>query len=82
MLLTNEQISDIIRTSKLFRMVYKNSMTNKIVPTEEFGPEEFEPARELEIAKLETLKLLTDALRARLVDLLRAQEQTVKQCLS
>jgi DNA-binding transcriptional ArsR family regulator len=55
-------------------MVYKNNMIDKTETSEKF-----EPARELHIGKLETLKIVSDALRARLLDLLRAQEQTVKQ---
>lgn len=38
-----------------------------------------EPANELEITSLETLKVLSDPLRARIVDLLRGSAQTVKQ---
>jgi DNA-binding transcriptional ArsR family regulator len=40
---------------------------------------EFEPAKELTVTSLETLKVLSDALRSRILDLLRAESQTVKQ---
>ncbi len=60
-------------------MVYKSNMTNEIRTAKIEMTEKFEPARELHIAKLETLKIVSDALRARLLDLLRAQERTVKQ---
>lgn len=42
-------------------------------------PGRFEPEDNLTITSLETLKALSDALRARIVDLLRADVHTVKQ---
>jgi len=47
--------------------------------TKENQPEEFVPAKELTVTSLETLKVVSDALRSRLLDLLRAEAQTVKQ---
>lgn len=41
--------------------------------------ESFEPAGELHITDIEVLKVLSDPLRARILDLARAQVQTVKQ---
>ncbi len=42
-------------------------------------PEHFEPAENLVITRLETIKVLSDPLRARIVDLLRGEPLTVKQ---
>ena len=47
--------------------------------TKENQPEEFEPAKDLTVTSLDTLKVISDALRSRLLDLLRAEAQTVKQ---
>ena len=45
-------------------------------------PSEFEPTQSILITDLETLKVVSDALRSRLLDLLRAQPYTVKQLAS
>ncbi len=47
--------------------------------THENKLEELEPAKELTVTRLETLKVISDALRSRILDLLRAEAQTVKQ---
>src|SRR5436305_5533764 len=47
--------------------------------TKENQPEDFEPAKELTVTSLETLRVISDALRSRILDLLRAEAQTVKQ---
>ncbi len=46
---------------------------------EEDKLEDLEPAKELTVTRLETLKVISDALRSRILDLLRAEAQTVKQ---
>jgi DNA-binding transcriptional ArsR family regulator len=54
-------------------MVKKTKMTKEIQPTE------FEPEDERVVTDLETLKIISDALRSRILDLLRAEPLTVKQ---
>lgn len=44
--------------------------------------DEFEPTQSITITKLESLKVVSDALRARMIDLLRAEPYTVKQLAS
>ncbi|MCX6049580.1 MAG: helix-turn-helix domain-containing protein [Chloroflexi bacterium] len=47
--------------------------------TEQIRLKDLEPAKELTVTRLETLKVISDALRSRILDLLRAEAQTVKQ---
>ncbi|MFN8494919.1 MAG: helix-turn-helix domain-containing protein [Caldilineaceae bacterium] len=47
--------------------------------TKENQPETCEPAESIVVTNLETLKVVSDALRSRIIDLLRAAPQTVKQ---
>jgi len=54
-------------------MVHENTMT-----TQEQA-DSFEPAAEIEVTELEAFRVLSDALRSRLLDLLRAEPLTVKQ---
>jgi DNA-binding transcriptional ArsR family regulator len=54
-------------------------MVNKIKMMKEMQPPQLEPERELHVTEIETLKILSDALRSRILDLLRAEPLTVKQ---
>ncbi|MBX3014186.1 MAG: helix-turn-helix transcriptional regulator [Caldilineaceae bacterium] len=54
-------------------------MTKETTMEQNNQPINLEPAQELLIQNLDTLKVLSDALRSRLVDLLRREPQTVKQ---
>src|SRR5262252_9481402 len=47
--------------------------------TKEIQQKQLEPEKEIVVTDLETLKILSDALRARILDLLRAEPLTVKQ---
>src|SRR5690242_5492835 len=47
--------------------------------TKENQPETCEPVESIVVTNLETLKVVSDGLRSRIVDLLRAEPQTVKQ---
>lgn len=57
-------------------MVQNKKMTN---PNQQ---DPWEPAQAITVTNLETLKVVSDALRARILDLLRAEAQTVKQLAS
>jgi DNA-binding transcriptional ArsR family regulator len=62
--------------SKLIWMVYNNKMTK----LNQLG--DFEPAQTILVSDLETLKVVSDTLRSRILDLLRAEPRTVKQLAS